>query len=112
MVKPTTRQVPVHLLMWSNFTECLRINAPSSPSRWTTVAAIRKSDRPVLIISQSKVSIAVLSTLVAQPELAARVRGWFSIQDAFGGSPIADSVEASDPHASFTYAILALMLGL
>ena len=58
-------------------------------------AAIRRRPKQVLLMSQSKGSLSALEALLAHPELRARVAGWFSVQGAFGGSPVADGVEAS-----------------
>lgn len=53
-------------------------------------AAIRKSQRPVILISHSKGSVDALEALRAEPSLHGKVRGWISLQGAFFGSPVAD----------------------
>lgn len=57
--------------------------------------AIQASDRPVLLITHSKGTADALDALLEHPDLQARVRGWFSIQGAVWGSPIADTVSGS-----------------
>jgi hypothetical protein len=53
---------------------------------------IRGSDRPVLIVSHSKGGVDVLEALFADPLARARVKGWISIQGAFFGSVLADTL--------------------
>lgn len=62
------------------------------------VKAIRASDRPVLLVTHSKGSADALAALLDQPDIQGRVRGWFSIQGAVWGSPVADEVSKSWDH--------------
>lgn len=49
-----------------------------------------RSPRPVLLITHSKGAVDVLEALVRSREARAKVRGWFSIQSATGGTILAD----------------------
>lgn len=64
----------------------IKINAP------IVAAAIRKSAKPVILITHSKGSVDTLDALIAEPLLRSKVKGWVSLQGAFLGSPIADKV--------------------
>lgn len=55
-------------------------------------AKILASDRPVILISHSKGSLDCLRALLEHPGLQSHVAGWFSIQGAIAGSPLADAV--------------------
>lgn len=57
--------------------------------------AIRASDRPVLLVTHSKGTVDALKALIDEPALRSWVRGWFSIQGAVWGSPVADVVAQS-----------------
>lgn len=48
------------------------------------------SPRPVLLITHSKGAVDVLDALVRSREARAKVRGWFAIQSATGGTILAD----------------------
>lgn len=52
--------------------------------------AIRKSQRPVILVTHSKGSVDALEALRTEPSLRRKVRGWISLQGAFFGSPVAD----------------------
>jgi hypothetical protein len=53
-------------------------------------AYLRNSPKPILAFTHSKGAIDLLETLLRYPELRGKVKGWFSIQGAFGGSILAD----------------------
>ncbi len=56
-------------------------------------AEIRKSDKPVILITHSDGGMYALQALVENPDLASGVRGFISLQTPFGGSPVADYVK-------------------
>lgn len=72
---------------------------------------IEASPRPLLVVSHSKGSLEMLIALVDHPELREKIAAWFSIQGAFGGSPVADSVTAKDWSRNAMRAILAIFSG-
>ncbi|HBA60526.1 MAG TPA: hypothetical protein DCZ92_06860 [Elusimicrobia bacterium] len=55
-------------------------------------AAIKASDKPVMIVGSSKGGLDVLEALVAEQELAPKVRGVVMCQIPFLGTPVADYV--------------------
>lgn len=66
-------------------------SAPADNAR-RVAAAIRTSDKPVVLVTHSKGGIDSLVALLDEPELRAKVRGWVALQAPFAGSPIADAV--------------------
>ena len=53
-------------------------------------AAIRKSTKPVILITHSKGSVDALEALRAEAALRPKVNAWVSLQGVFFGSPVAD----------------------
>jgi pimeloyl-ACP methyl ester carboxylesterase len=56
---------------------------------------IQASEKPVIIISHSDGGMYALQALVENPALAAKVRGFISLQAPFAGSPVADYVRGN-----------------
>lgn len=59
-------------------------------------AAIRASDKPVLLIAHSKGGLDALDALISEPTLRAKVRGFVALQSPFFGSPVADYVSSNN----------------
>jgi len=55
-------------------------------------AAIRKSTKPVILITHSKGSVDALEALRVEAALRTKVRAWISLQGVFFGSPVADTL--------------------
>jgi hypothetical protein len=84
----------------------IAVNAP------IIAAAIRGSDRPVLLITHSKGSVDALEALRTDPTLRAKVKGWISLQGTFLGTPVADMMfDGSLLDPLFAIAILELLGG-
>ena len=64
--------------------QSIAINGP------IVASAIRKSAKPVILITHSKGSIDTLEALRVEVALRTKVRAWISLQGVFFGSPIAD----------------------
>jgi len=64
--------------------QSIAINGP------IVASAIRKSAKPVILITHSKGSIDTLEALRVEAALRTNVRAWISLQGVFFGSPIAD----------------------
>jgi hypothetical protein len=73
--------------------------------------AIRNSDRPVLLISQSKASIDALEALLNNPDLVPKVHAWFSIQGAFGGAAAADEIESRPTDRAIFHRVISWLGG-
>ena len=72
---------------------------------------IRNSERPVLLITQSKGSVDALEAFINDPQLMSKTHAWFSIQGALWGSCIADSIEASWTDRSLFHRAVQLLGG-
>ncbi|OIO01073.1 MAG: hypothetical protein AUJ51_09095 [Elusimicrobia bacterium CG1_02_56_21] len=68
--------------------------------------AIRGSEKPVIIISHSDGGMYVLQSLVENPELAVRVRGFIPLQAPFSGTPVADYVRGKKVFSAMMAALL------
>lgn len=55
-------------------------------------AAIRKSAKPIILITHSKGSVDALDALRVEAALQTKVRAWISLQGVFFGSPVADTL--------------------
>ncbi len=73
--------------------------------------AISTSNRPVILVSQSKGSADVLEALLNHPEIQSHVHAWFSIQGAFWGSQIADGIEAKPRDRFFFHQAMKFLGG-
>lgn len=62
------------------------------------VEAVRASTKPVIVFSHSKGAMDVLEAFLQLPEVMSQVKGWYSLQGAIVGSPVATA--ASNPWAS------------
>jgi predicted alpha/beta hydrolase family esterase len=58
----------------------------------TVQAAIKASDRPVILIAHSKGGLDTLEALISDRSLLAKVRGVITLQSPYYGTPIADYV--------------------
>lgn len=66
--------------------QSIAINGP------IVAAAIRKSAKPVILVTHSKGSIDTLEALRVEAALRNKVRAWISLQGVFFGSPVADTL--------------------
>ncbi len=57
-------------------------------------AAIRSSDKPVILIAHSKGGLDTLEALLSDRALLSKVRGLITLQSPFSGTPVADYVVA------------------
>ena len=73
--------------------------------------AISSSNRPVILVSQSKGSVDVLEALSNHVELQGHVHAWFSIQGALWGSQIADGIEAKPKDRFYFHHAMQLLGG-
>lgn len=74
--------------------------------------AIRDAAKPVILITHSKGSVDALQALLAEPALRAKVKGWISLQGAFLGSPVADTLlDGSRVNPLFASLILGFLGG-
>jgi len=70
-------------------------------------AEIRKSEKPVIIISHSDGGMYALQALTENPELASKVRGFVPLQAPFLGTPVAEYVKNNKVFSS----VMASLLG-
>lgn len=72
-------------------------------------AAIKASDKPVILIGHSKGGLDILETLRADRSLLAKVRGVITLQSPFYGSPVAEYVNT---HSLLTDQAVSLLLSM
>jgi len=77
----------------------------------TVQAAIRASDRPVILIAHSKGGLDTLEALISDRSLLAKVRGLITLQSPYYGTPIADYVVSHSTLDDIAVALLLKMGG-
>ncbi|MFA6582943.1 MAG: hypothetical protein WCS77_01485 [Elusimicrobiaceae bacterium] len=99
----------------SNGIDTLRVaiqseNSTAQNSR-TVASAVRKSSKPVIMITHSKGGLDTLDMLIKYPDLRPKIKGWIAMQAPFFGSPVADRVYANPALNPMTHIMLEILGG-
>ena len=91
----------------------VKIESENSPAQNALAIAreIRNSDKPVILITHSKGGLDALETLVKNPDLRNKVKGWLAMQAPFYGSPLADHLYGKPLLHNVCNALLCTMGG-